>query len=55
MDPKFHRWLLDAFDKRIQADYGFDVSLTREDATQMIAQAREFLEAARRFLESGEQ
>jgi len=49
MDPKFHRWLLDAFDKRIQADYGFDIALTRDDAAQMIAQAREFLEAARQF------
>jgi uncharacterized protein (UPF0332 family) len=50
MDAKFHRWLLDAFDKRIQADYGFDVALTRDDAAQMIVQAREFLDAARRFL-----
>lgn len=55
MDPKFHRWLLDAFDKRIQADYGFDISLTRDDAAQMIAQAREFLEAAHQFLKSGNQ
>lgn len=51
MDPKFHRWLLDAFDKRIQADYGFDVSLAHDDATQLISQAREFLDAARRLLE----
>ena len=41
--------LLDAFDKRIQAGYGFDIALTRDDAAQMIAQAREFLEAARQF------
>ena len=51
MDPKFHRWLLDAFDKRIQADYGFDITLTRDDALQMISQAREFLETARQMLE----
>lgn len=50
MDAKFHRWLLDAFDKRILADYGVEAVLTREDSAQMIAQAREFLEAARRFL-----
>ena len=54
MDPKFHRWLLDAFDKRIQADYGFDIFLTRDDAAQMIAQAREFLEAARQFSSSSQ-
>lgn len=47
MDAKFHRWLLDAFDKRILADYGVDAVLTRDDAVQMIAQAREFLEVAR--------
>jgi len=52
MDPKFHRWLLDAFDKRIQADYGFDITLTRDDAAQMIGQGREFLDAAKRVLES---
>ncbi|OGI49862.1 MAG: hypothetical protein A3B81_04585 [Candidatus Muproteobacteria bacterium RIFCSPHIGHO2_02_FULL_65_16] len=51
MDAKYHRWLLDAFDKRIQADYGFDVTLTRDDAAEMIAQAREFLDAARQMLE----
>ncbi len=51
MDAKFHRWLLDAFDKRILADYGVEAVLTREDGAQMIVQAREFLEAARRLLE----
>ena len=25
LEPKFHRWLLDAFNTRIQTDYGFDV------------------------------
>lgn len=51
MDTKFHRWLLDAFDKRILADYGVEAVLTREDGAQMIAQAREFLEVAGRLLE----
>ena len=51
MDAKFHRWLLDAFDKRILADYGIEAVLTREDSTQMITQAQDFLEASRRFLE----
>jgi uncharacterized protein (UPF0332 family) len=53
MDAKFHRWLLDAFDKRILADYGIEAVLTRDDAAQMIAQAQEFLVAARRVLSSG--
>ena len=51
MDAKFHRWLLDAFDKRILADYGVEAVLTREDSAQMIAQAREFLDTVRRLLE----
>lgn len=51
IDVKFHRWLLDAFDKRIQADYGFDAVLTAKDAAEMIAQAREFIEAVRRLLQ----
>ncbi len=52
LDAKFHRWLLDAFDKRILADYGVEATLTRDDATEMITQAREFLGAANRLLES---
>ena len=54
LDAKFHRWLLDAFDKRIQADYGVDVALTREDAAATIAQAAEFLATVRQLLESSE-
>ena len=50
LDAKFHRWLLDAFDKRILADYGVEAVLSRDDATQMIEQARELLEAASRLL-----
>lgn len=52
LDPKFHRWLLDAFDKRIQGDYGFEADMTVDDVTPMIEQAREFLAEARRFLEA---
>jgi uncharacterized protein (UPF0332 family) len=52
LDPKFHRWLLDAFDKRIQGDYGFEADMTTDDVTPMIAQAQEFLAEAERFLET---
>jgi uncharacterized protein (UPF0332 family) len=51
-DPKYHRWLLNAFDKRIEGDYGVESNLASEDASSMIDQAREFLDQARRFLES---
>lgn len=50
LDPKFHRSLIDAFDKRIQGDYGVDAVVTEEEAAQMIKQAREFLEETRRYL-----
>jgi uncharacterized protein (UPF0332 family) len=50
LDPKFHRWLLDAFDKRIQGDYGVEAVVTQEDVTQLIAQADEFLKEAQRYL-----
>jgi uncharacterized protein (UPF0332 family) len=50
MDPRYHRWLLDAFDRRITADYGVDVSISAEEADRMIEQAKEFLDAGRRYL-----
>lgn len=46
LDPKFHRWLLDAYDQRILGDYGVEVSLTDEDAERVIQQAGEFLQVA---------
>ena len=51
MDAKFHRFLLDAFDRRLQAAYGFDVVIGPEEVTGTIQQAREFLEEAEKFLE----
>jgi uncharacterized protein (UPF0332 family) len=50
LDPKFHRWMLDAFDKRIQSDYGVDAAIHGADAQVVIEQAREFLRACRDFL-----
>ena len=49
MDVRFHRWLLDAFDVRIQGDYGVDAVVSREDARAMIDQAGEFLREAERI------
>lgn len=46
LDSKFHRWLLDAFDRRIQSDYGIDALLANDDVVRMIEQAREFLQQA---------
>ena len=50
IDPKFHRWLLNAFETRQQSDYGIDAHVTREDAELTLARAREFLSEAERLL-----
>jgi uncharacterized protein (UPF0332 family) len=50
MDPKFHRLPLDAFDRRLQADYGFDAVLGIEEVTAIMEQAREFLKEAEKLL-----
>ena len=50
MDAKFHDWLLRAFDARITADYGVEAGASSDAAARLIAQAREFLSAARKLL-----
>jgi len=40
LDPKLHRWLLDAFDKRILGDYEVGEVVTEEDSRVVIEQAR---------------
>ena len=52
LDPKYHRWLLAAFNARIQGDYGFDAVFAPEEAGRTIEQASEFLTAAEAFLSS---
>jgi uncharacterized protein (UPF0332 family) len=52
LEPKYHRWLLDSFDKRIVGDYGVESGIETDIAINMIIQAREFLEAARAYLEN---
>jgi len=54
LDPKYHRWLLEAFNKRITADYGVEAVVTPEEAGQLIEQAREFLQEAERYLSRAE-
>ena len=50
LDPKFHRWLLDAFDQRIEGDYGAEIVAVPQDVIEMISQAREFLQSAKHLL-----
>lgn len=48
LDSKYHRWMIEAFDQRLAADYGVDSPLSTEDADLMIKQAKEFFEAVQK-------
>ena len=50
LDPKFHRWLLTSFDQRQIGDYAVDPNIEKDVVVQMIQQAQEFLDAAKRYL-----
>jgi uncharacterized protein (UPF0332 family) len=50
LDSKFHRWLLSSFDQRQIGDYAFDPKVEMNVVVQMIHQAQEFLEAAKKYL-----
>jgi uncharacterized protein (UPF0332 family) len=50
LDPKYHRYLLDAGSKRLSGDYGVEILLESEDVLATIEQAKEFAAAARAFL-----
>jgi uncharacterized protein (UPF0332 family) len=54
LDPKFHRYLLAAFESRLEADYGVDIVLSASAVQEMMQQAKEFLDVARRYLQQGE-
>jgi uncharacterized protein (UPF0332 family) len=55
LDPKYHRWLRDGFDKRIIGDYGVDTGITESDVADMINHARDFLADARKYMEKREE
>jgi uncharacterized protein (UPF0332 family) len=50
LDPKFHSSLRSGFDLRISGDYDVDTSITADLVANMINQAREFFEAAQKYL-----
>ena len=50
LNPQFHRWIIQAFDKRLKADYDVDCVLKVEDVQLVLQQALEFLDAARQYL-----
>ena len=52
LDPKYHRWLITAFDQRQVGDYAFDPNVQSNVVVEMIDQAQEFLEVAKKYLGS---
>ena len=50
LDPKFHKWLLLAFEKRIISDYGLEREELDEDASMIIQWSEEFMKAAEDYL-----
>lgn len=50
MPVDFHRYLIDAQDTRIKADYNVDPNINQEEAAQLIARAKQFLELAQQQL-----
>jgi len=53
LHPKFHRWLLDAFDERIEGDYGVEIVTDEEEVQLTIQRAQELLRTARKYLLGG--
>jgi uncharacterized protein (UPF0332 family) len=51
LDPKYHRWLLAAFNTRLEADYGMEIAVSQEDVEDLLQRGREFLTAARELLQ----
>jgi uncharacterized protein (UPF0332 family) len=50
LESKYHRWLLDAFDRRIVSDYDTTGELSPHEVRETINRAKEFLTQANRFL-----
>ena len=53
LDPRLHRWLLDAFDLRLLADYDPLTDVEPEITRETIEQASEFVRAAAALLGRG--
>jgi uncharacterized protein (UPF0332 family) len=50
VDAKFHRYLLEAFECRLEADYGVEARLGESAVKELIRRAEEFLATARTYL-----
>lgn len=50
LEPQYHRWLLDAFDRRIVSDYETTGELSPHEVKETINHAKEMLTQAHSFL-----
>lgn len=50
LDSKFHRYLLEAFESRLEADYDVEIVLDAEAVSELLRHAKEFLAAATDYL-----
>jgi len=50
LDPKLHRYLLDAYRARQSADYDAPADISEEDARVVVNRAQEFISAIKRHL-----
>ena len=51
LDPRFHRYLIDAQDIRNLSDYGVGTGVSRAQVAELLAWVDEFLAAAQAFLQ----
>jgi uncharacterized protein (UPF0332 family) len=50
-DKKYHKWFLEAFNRRIASDYDVSAKFQASSVKTMIDQAWDFLEAAKKYLD----
>lgn len=50
LDPRFHRLLIRAFEKRQQADYLAETGLDRDEVTELLTESEAFVLAAEAWL-----
>ncbi len=50
LNPKFHHYLMESQDRRNLGDYSILAEVTKEEVTEMLAWAKEFIKAAESYL-----
>jgi uncharacterized protein (UPF0332 family) len=55
LDQKFHRWLIEGLDTRLIGDYHVNTRIDAGIVEDMLSQAREFLDAALKYLRDQKQ